>query len=446
MGPMWPVKERVQWAQNRHLKSHDDLGLATTPPPTNKKNRYNTLMSGLRWLHRYSLALTLLAGLALMAAGCRMATPAPVRENVHAADDLAANEQQIRLRIRALVEPYSGSIVESADRIRAGTTNRAIRREALLWKIEAVPALREALFRPNSLVAIGDTWVLIWQMTDYFEKGRGKQALGAASPIAAATCRYLENELAGVAASITRSGDVSRVRNFTMQWAAEHPIRHSIAARESTLSRALEREIQESFTAQEIVLDVAVMLDDLSHRIDIFSAQLFDQSRWQAELFTMDLAEDYQMERALPLAENAVQSAADAVKALNRIVPSLETALETVNAAPDIIAKERGAAIEILQQELTRTIQFAQMERIAALEHLTKERVAALTALHEYIVKERRALMGEMKELSREVVDHALLRIAQMVAAILAALFVGVVVLLLITRRLFRTLPATPKK
>jgi hypothetical protein len=71
----------------------------------------------------------------------------------------------------------------------------------------------------------------------------------------------------------------------------------------------------------------------------------------------MDLAEDYQIERAVPLAENAVQSVAGAVKALNRIVPPLEAALETVNAAPDIIAEEREAAIEILQQELTRTIQ-----------------------------------------------------------------------------------------
>ena len=193
---MWPVNKRVQWRRNRRLKSHDDLGLATTPPPTNRKNRNKTLMSGLRCLQRHTLALTLLAGLALMVAGCRMAAPAPVRENIHSADDLAANEEQMRLRIRALVEPYSGSIVESADRISAGTTNRAIRREALLWKIEAVPALREALFRPNPLVALGDTWVLIWQMTDYFEKGRGKQALGAASPIAAATCRYLESELA----------------------------------------------------------------------------------------------------------------------------------------------------------------------------------------------------------------------------------------------------------
>ena len=75
-------------------------------------------MSGLRCLQRPALALTLLAGLALMVAGCRMVAPAPVRENIHSADDLAANEEQMRLRIRALVAPYSGSIVESADRIR----------------------------------------------------------------------------------------------------------------------------------------------------------------------------------------------------------------------------------------------------------------------------------------------------------------------------------------
>ena len=153
------------------------------------------------------------------------------------------------------------------------------------------------------------------------------------------------------------------------------------------------------------------------------------------------------MERVLPLAENAVQSAADAVKALNRIVPSLETALETVNAAPDIIAKERGAVIEVLQQELTRTIQFAQMERIAALEHLTKERVAALTALHDYVVQGAQGPDGGNKNgLGREVVDHILLRTAQMVAAILAALFVGIVALLLITRRVFRTPPVAPTK
>jgi len=400
-----------------------------------------------RCLQPHILALTFLVGMALLVVGCRMKAPAlELEPKMHSVFDPTVNVQQVRLRVRALVEPYSGSIIESADRIRAGTTDRAIRREALLWKIEAVPALREALFRPNPFVAIGDTWALTWQMTDYFENGRGKQAFGAAAPIAATTCKYLENEMAGVAASITRSGDVSNVRKITRKWAAEHPIRHSIASRESTLSRALEREIQETFTAQEIAVNVAVTLDDLSRRIDIFSAQLLDQSRWQAELFAMDLAEDYQMEKVIPLAEKAVQSATVAVNALNRIVPHLEAALGTVKSAPDIIAEERAAAIEALQQELTRTIKFVQMERIAALEHLTRERVAALTALHDHIVEERKALMGEMKAMGREVVDHGLLRTAQLVAAVLVALFVGVVVLLFITRSVFAPRPpASPE-
>jgi hypothetical protein len=37
-----------------------------------------------------------------------------------------------------------------------GATNRVVRRQPLLWKMEAVPALREVLFRPKSLSAVFD--------------------------------------------------------------------------------------------------------------------------------------------------------------------------------------------------------------------------------------------------------------------------------------------------
>jgi len=96
--------------------------------------------------------------LGLSGVGCRMTAPPPDMESsIHSTEDVAVTPQQARLRMRALVEPLSGAIVESADRISAGTTNRVVRREALLWKIEGVSALREALFRPNPFVAIMDT-------------------------------------------------------------------------------------------------------------------------------------------------------------------------------------------------------------------------------------------------------------------------------------------------
>jgi hypothetical protein len=116
----------------------------------------------------------------------------------------------------------SGVIVASADQILAGTSDRAVRRQALLWKIEAVPALREALFQPDPMTAVADAWVLTFQMTDYFDTGLGGKALGDARPLALTTAQRLEAEMARVAASLTVSGNVAGVREYARKWAADH--------------------------------------------------------------------------------------------------------------------------------------------------------------------------------------------------------------------------------
>lgn len=108
---------------------------------------------------------------------------------------------------------------------------------------------------------------------------------------------------------MTHSGDVSVAREFVRKFAMEHLIQHSIAARESTMSRVTERELRESLSATEAAGSIVVTLDDLARRMDIYSIHLLDQSRWQAELFAMDLAADYELEKALPLAEAALASA-----------------------------------------------------------------------------------------------------------------------------------------
>jgi len=372
-----------------------------------------------------------------------MTAPRPDMETtIHAREDFAATPQQIRLRMRALVEPLSGALIESADQISGATTNRVVRREALLWKIEGVPALREALFRPNPFAAIMDTWVLTWQMTDYFESGQGREALGDAAPIAITTCQYLENQIETVTASLTISGDVSNAREFAREWAQTHPIRHSIASRESTLSRVTERELQETFSTQELAGNLVVTLDDLTRRMDVYSVQLLDQSRWQAELFAMDQAADYQLEKAMPLAESAVQSASEAVEILKRLEPSVEYTLAVAAAAPELISRERAAAIEAAHQEISRTIESVQAERIAVLEQVTKEREAVLMDLRQTIVEQRKLLTADAEQISLKVVDHAMLRVAQLTGAILLAVLVGIILILLITRRMFAAPPA----
>ena len=94
--------------------------------------------------------------------------------------------------------------------------------------------------------------------------------------------------------------------------------------------------------------------------------------------------------------------------------------------------------ISAIQAELSRTIAFAQEERIAALRHITTERIAAVKELHDAIVQERRAMTQDLDRMSVNVVDHAFLRAAQLCGAVLVVAFIGMVVLLLLVRRLFK--------
>ena len=75
-------------------------------------------------------------------------------------------------------------------------------------------------------------------MADYFEAGPGRTALGSGAPVAVETSRRLEGDFAGVVATFTRSGDVTRLRDFARRWAADHPIRYAVQDRETPLRPA----------------------------------------------------------------------------------------------------------------------------------------------------------------------------------------------------------------
>jgi hypothetical protein len=388
------------------------------------------------------LSLPLLSALllSLLASGCRFALPeARMKSSVHASKDVAANYNQVRLRVRAMVGPACGEIERTADQIIAGTTNAAIHRAALLWKLEGVPALRAALFQPDPYTAQFDTWVLCNQMADYFETGAGKASLGEAAPVAAAACHRLEEEMNRVAASMTISGDVTKARAFARKWAQDHPIRYSIADRESTLSRVLERDSSGSISTGQAVAEITTTVDDLNRRLEVYSDQLFRQARWEAELFKGELLGDLPIDQAMPLAGRAVASAERAAATVEQLAPAVERAVRVAETAPALVASEREAAIKALQEELARTIKFVQEERIAALQHLTKERLAAIQELQATVVSERKALTAEVERISLQVVDHAIGRVARLLAIALAVVLLALLAGLFLVRWLFFT-------
>jgi hypothetical protein len=144
---------------------------------------------------------------------------------------------------------------------------------------------------------------------------------------------------------------------------------------------------------------------------------------------------DLPVAQALPLAERAVKSAEHAMATVDRLAPAIERAVGLAENAPKLIAFEREGAIKALQEQLSRTIRFVQGERIAALEHLTKERGAALVELHEAMIVERKALTVDIEQISLKVVDRAFWRAAQLLAALLVLLAIGLVLAVIVFKR-----------
>ena len=285
-------------------------------------------------------------------------------------------------------------------------------------------------------------------MNDHFESGRGKQALGEVAPIASKTCQELEAEIYTIAASMTRSGDVSNVRKFARQWAKEHPIRNSIGGRESLESLAAEREIPGGFSPQQAAGTALETMDDLSRRMDVYSVQLFDQARWQAELIAMDLAAQYGLEKAMPLAERAIKSAEQATTTVDRLAPAVEQTLNVARDAPKLITSEREAALKALHGEIDRTIEEIQTERVVVLEQIDKERQVVL----EQVAREREVAMKQLNDslsaqatqlardadqLATRQIDYTMQRVMWLIAvAMTAAGIAGLLALLFVKRML----------
>jgi len=383
----------------------------------------------------------------------------------HAASDIALKPNQIRLRMRSMVEPFAGEIEQAADTIVAGTSDRSVKRAAIMWKIEGVPALRGALFQPDPFMAVFDTWVFTNQMADYFESGPGRAALGPAAPLAVETSRRMEAELTEVATTFTVSRDVSKVRATAKQWATDHPIRYALRDRETSLSRVTERDAGVDWSAGEVIAEMATTADDLHREIQIYSAHLFRQARWEADLLKLDLPTD----EVLPLAERAVKSSERAVASLDALTPSITTAANAASKAADaassatskvpadipaLVAAERKAAVDAINEDLKKTLTFLQGERIAALkqiseeriaamDHISDERIAILKEVREIAANERLAISQDIERASFKVADHAAWLLTKIVAGTVIALFVGVLLLLFVASKLFKS-PAEP--
>ena len=324
-------------------------------------------------------AFTALLGFTLLAsAGCISTKEKKNSGLMRSATDVqfAYSATQLRLLARDNVGAVCGRIEESADEILAGATDPAVRRAALVWKIEATSGYREALFRNDPIAAILDSLAFTLQMQQYFEEGPGRDQFGEWRLVAIETLEFLEEEHYEYLDGIVASGSPQRAINTMTNWAANNPIRTTIASRESILNAV--GEIEKNAGTGGIVSKLGVTVDDMVRRLEVYSDQVPRQARWQAELLIMDELTKQGLDGVIADLPELVDTLYSLSSSLEEWEATVVRERETILAEVDV---QRLETIEAAFAKVDELMRFVSSERATVIAEADRQRLATIADL-----------------------------------------------------------------
>ena len=383
--------------------------------------------------NRLKVVIFLLPFLAYPLAGCETLPKQSVLMQ-RQKEEFRMSAMELHIRIQQIAYRFSDVIEQTADQIMAESSDPMVRRNALLWKMNAIPAAYTAVFQPEPVVALLDTWAFTVQMAHYFEDGPGVEDFGQYHTIALEASKQLEKEIVDLVLAVSPEGDIKtvKIRPEVYSWAREHPIRSPLFSRVS-VAREFTEAMAQSSKAIGVVGKLTIGMDEVANRLSLYGQYLPRQARWQAELL---LAES----NAKDGVKVNVDGVAELVESLDRVLPIIEQ-------APDLVARERTAAFKAIREERIATLNSIGVQRVATLNWLTKERIAVTDALQGERVaalatlrEERIASLSDIEAISKRVIagslaetkgliDHFFWRTAQLlVVLVIACLIVGVII------------------
>lgn len=363
--------------------------------------------------------------LALATAACAPKVGRRQTEVMEKSGQVSVSAALLRAKTNVLADRFADRFEETADRIRTGSSDRAVRRRALAFKVDVVPAVYTAAYRADPLAAAMDLWALAFQAVQYVEDGAGRDAFGAGQPLAREASHDLLAEtdtfVQGFAA---RPEDFVQARGKMEAWVRTHPIQHTFSSRPSVAAFAAElrSEGRDAFVAVGQVTDT---IETVSERLNTYAAQLPKLARWQAELLISEETGERDVEDVLGDVA-ALGATARRTNELLDDVPGVVGAAESP--LRRLLADERRAVLEGVNQQRHHTLEFVTAERLAVLAAVREERVATVAALRQ----ERIETLAEVDAIKTRAVDSAVAGLRDLLDYALWRVF-GLLVVLMVS-------------
>jgi hypothetical protein len=358
------------------------------------------LSAGSRARRRVAAAVLLAAG--VLAAGCA-GTSQPkhsaLQQKIGTPGAVSATE--LRLRLYEIPQRLGGIIENSADRIRTESADPAVRRRALLWKADGIPALYTAALRPDPLVGALDLWVVVYQMDFYFEEGAGKDAFGLQQPIALGAVKKMVALVEATAELLTPDPALLEKRRTRVQaFARAHPIEGVFSSRETAVNELAGLAVDEDSGTLAAVGQATETLEDISLRLNAYVTLLPKLVRWEAEV-----AEEQATGRDnIGATLDDIHAIAEAASGAGRLLADIPGATrEASGPIKELIDQERAVLMSEVERERLAVTEFITSEREAAMAAVSQERRAALAS----VGQERAAALAGIDALARRSIEDA---------------------------------------
>jgi hypothetical protein len=268
-----------------------------------------------------------------------------------------ASPREVRVQVQDMARRFPASLEIAADHLGATGPQPQASLELARFKSNAVPALQGAFLQAEPIGALVDGWALLVQLQD---------ALPAAAPWAptpamreaVAALEHMESEVQALWRSLRARDDISKAIAQVHGWAHEHPLRGTVLSRISTRPLLARLTTQSEDKPLQALASASEDIRDLGVRLDLYTAMLPKQARWQAELFAGELSRGQAFQSALDLVRQGQWFA---------------------NTLPSIVQREKMALRGYVAEQRQSIFSEVDHQRTALIEGVHAEGNAALT-------------------------------------------------------------------
>ena len=303
--------------------------------------------------------LTVLLGIVLATSAC---PKVPERTAfMQQATNVKASSAEVRERAADLGRHAAAVVELGADSIRALSDDPDVRANALRFKTQIIPEIREASLKADPLVGLLELIALFMQIDDYFTTGAGRAQFGPLQGVAIDLARHLIADADEVGLVITGGNDsaVTRTMGLLRQWAADHPITNSQYVRETPLGA------MESIAAN--VGGIGAVAANLENEMRLLQERIAFMSDYTAR--------EIAWRTTLGVEDAVGTETVDSLRAL--VIHSAAL----MGAFPDLVRSERGALVEAITAERVAVLREMLEHREAVLAALSSERAATMEGL-----------------------------------------------------------------